>query len=45
MIRDNEEPVKKFIVDMCPKPSEAPKEVEIPIEEEEVPIVRISNTI
>jgi hypothetical protein len=24
MIRDNEETVKKFIVDMCPKPSEAP---------------------
>jgi hypothetical protein len=34
------EPVKKFIVDMCPKPSEAPTEVEVPIQEGEVPIKR-----
>jgi hypothetical protein len=30
---------------MCPKPSKAPTEIEIPIEEEKVPIVRVSNTI
>jgi len=30
---------------MCPKPSEAPTEIEIPIEEEEVSIVRVTNTI
>ena len=41
MTRDNEEPVKKFIVDKFSKPSEAPAEVEVPIEEEEVPIVEV----
>ncbi len=38
MVRDYEEPIKKFIEDMFPKPSEALTEVEVAIEEEEVPI-------